>query len=121
VNRSTVLLAIALGLAGYGIYAALYVPAMLVGPSTPLLLVCFVLQVVSALVAAAGMAREQPWASTAIAVFAASVVATQFIEVLLGILPYVRAVFVSVVTIVLAIVVVAVLQRRPLPTLSPPP
>jgi hypothetical protein len=116
VNRSTALLVFALVLAGYGISTALYVPAMLVGPSTPLLLIGFVLQVVSALVAAAGIARDQQWASTAIAIFAASVVATQLIEVLLGILPYMRAVFVSAVTIVLAIVMVAYLQRRPLPS-----
>jgi len=43
-DRSTALLLIAVLLAGYGVYIAGHVPAMLVGPPVPLLLIGFVVQ-----------------------------------------------------------------------------
>ena len=50
-NRPTALRLIAIASAFYGIYRALYVPAMLVGPPAPLLLIGFVLQAVFGIVA----------------------------------------------------------------------
>ena len=47
-DRSTALLLIAVALAGYGVYVAGYVPAMLVGQPVPVLLLGFVLQAVCA-------------------------------------------------------------------------
>jgi hypothetical protein len=48
-NRSAASLLLAIVLAGYGIYRALFVPTMLVGPPVPLLLIGFLLQAVSVL------------------------------------------------------------------------
>ena len=68
-NRSTLVLLMAVALAGFGIYAASYVPALLVGPGgpgvpgVPALLIAFVLQAVCALAAAVGVWRGRPWAS----------------------------------------------------------
>jgi hypothetical protein len=50
-DRSTAVLLIAVALAGYGVYVAGYVPAMLVGQPVPVLLLGFVLQAVCALAA----------------------------------------------------------------------
>ena len=110
-TRSTGLSAIALVLAGYAIYTALYVPAMLVGPPMPLLVAAFIAQVVCALVAAAGLWSEAAWTAVVVGFLAASIVATQLIEVLLGILPYLRAVVVAVLAIVGALLLVSALQR----------
>jgi hypothetical protein len=60
-DRSTALLLIAVALAGYGVYIAAYVPAMLLGQPVPLLLIDFVVQAVCALVAAVGVWRGRPW------------------------------------------------------------
>jgi hypothetical protein len=104
--RQSVLQLVAVVLAAYGIWTALYIPAMLVGPTNPLLLICFVLQVVAALLAAVGLWGDQGWAATAVLVLGAAIAATQLIEVLLGILPYLRAVVVAVLAIVGALLLV---------------
>jgi hypothetical protein len=97
---------IALVLAGYGIWTALYVPALLVGPPTPLLLVCFVLQAIAALMAAVAVWQDRGWAAAPILVLGAAIAATQLIEVLLGIVPYLRAVLLAVLAIVAALLLV---------------
>jgi len=51
VNRSVTLLPIAITLGGHGVHRSLYVPAMLVGPPVPLLLVGVLLQAVFGIVA----------------------------------------------------------------------
>ena len=111
-TRSAALSLIAVGLAGYGVYTALYLPAMLVGPPMPLLVICFLAQVVCALAAAIGLWIGQRWAAAAVLLLAASIAATQLIEVLLGILPYLRAVLVAVLAIVAALLFVSYLGRR---------
>lgn len=110
-HRDTILSLVALALAAYGVYTALYIPAMLVGPPMPLLFVCFVAQVVCALAAAIGIWGRRSWAGTALLLLAAAITATQLIEVLLGILPYLRAVLVSVLAIVAALVLAAYVNR----------
>jgi hypothetical protein len=100
VSRSTVLPLIALGLAAYAVYTAVYLPSMLIGPPMPLLVVAFVLQVVCAVIASAGVWSRRSWAARAVGLLSASIVATQLIEVLLGILPYLRAVLVAVLAII---------------------
>jgi len=112
-ERHAVLLIIALGLAGYSVYTALFIPAMLIGEPVPLLLIGFLAQVVFGLVAAAGIARDQSWAIIAVLLFVAGVVFTQLVDgFILQIVPYLRAVFVSVIAIVGAFVLTAYLQRR---------
>jgi hypothetical protein len=101
-------LPIAFALAAYGIWRALYVPAMLVGQPELLLLLGFLAQAVLGLVAAFGVARNQPWAPVVLVLLGVSVAVTQLVEgFVLGILPWLRAVFVAV----LAIVVTVILAR----------
>ena len=56
-NRSTALLLIAIALVVFGIYRALFIPGMLIGPPVPLLLTGFLLQAVFGIVAGVGVWR----------------------------------------------------------------
>jgi hypothetical protein len=110
VNRSTALLLIAIALVGYGIYRALYLPGMLVDPQVPLLAVAFLLQAVFGIVAGVGVWRRARWAPLAIGLLCASIVATALIEVVIGIIAYLRALLDAVVAIVVAILLVRYLR-----------
>jgi hypothetical protein len=114
VDRSAALPLIALLLAGYGLYTALYLPGLLVGSPAPLLLMCFIAQVVFALAAAVGVWRDQRWAAAPVLLLGASIVATQLIEVLLGIVPMLRAVLIAVLALVAAFLVAAYVRGRSL-------
>lgn len=114
VDRSTARPLISLLLAGYGIYTALYIPAMLVGPPTPLLLICFIAQAVFAISAAVGVWSDQRWAAALLLLFGASIAATQLVEILLGIVPMLRAVAIAVVAIIGAFALAAYLRGRTL-------
>lgn len=112
-DRSTVLLLIAVALAGYGLYIAAYVPAMLLGQPVPLLLIGFVLQVVCAIVAAVGVWRRQPWAGVVVVLLGVSIAATWLVEgFVLGIVAYLHALLVAVLAIVVALVIAAYVNRR---------
>ncbi|MDX2168024.1 MAG: hypothetical protein SF182_13200 [Deltaproteobacteria bacterium] len=111
-ERGPLLWLIALGLALYGAWTALYVPAMLVGESSPLLLLGLLAQAVFALAAAAGIARGFAWAAGAVLLFAAAVVFTQLVEgFVLQIAPYLRSVGIAVATVVGALAVCALVGR----------
>jgi hypothetical protein len=113
-DRGPLLWLIALGLALYGVWTALYVPAMFIGESSPLLLLGLLAQAVFALVAAAGVARNLGWAAVAVVLFAASIVFTQLVEgFALQIVPYLRAVIIAVCAIAGALALIAVLRGRP--------
>ena len=112
VSRSAALPLIALVLAGYGIYTALYIPAMLVGPPTVLLLICFLAQAVCAIAAAVGVWSDQRWAAAAVLLLGFSIAATQLVEILLGIVPMLRAVLIAVLAIVAAFVLAAYLRGQ---------
>ena len=101
-NRSAALLLFALALIGYGVYTALYVPAMLVGPPVPLLLIGFIAQTVFAIVAGVGVWTGRAWAGTMLLLLGISIAATQLFELLLGIVPMVRAVVIAVLAVVIA-------------------
>ena len=112
-DRSTALLLIAVALAGYGVYIALYVPAMLLGQPMPLLLIGFVLQVVCALAAAVGVWRGQPWAAGAVVLLGVSIAATWLIEgFVLGIVAYLYALLVAVLAIVVTVVIAVYVNRQ---------
>jgi len=111
VTRFQTLSLLAVVLAGYGVYTALYLPAMLVGPPMPLLVICFIVQVVSALGAALGLWSGQRWCAAMVLLLGASIAATQLVEVLLGVLPYLRAVLVAVLAIVGALLLAAYIDR----------
>jgi hypothetical protein len=112
-DRSTALLLIAVALAAYGVYIAAYVPAMLIGRPVLLLLIGFVLQAVFALVAAFGVWRRRPWAATVVVLLGVSIAATRLIEAFVfGIVPWLHALLVAVLAIVVALIIAAYLNRR---------
>jgi hypothetical protein len=116
VNRSMLTVVIAVVLVAYGIWTALYVPAMLVPPTPVLLLVCFVLEAIAAI--AAGIAAWQgrrAWAAAAVVLLGAAIAATQLIEILLGIVPYLRAIAIAVAAVVAALVLATLLRSAPQP------
>jgi|SRR4029453_3229471 hypothetical protein len=110
-DRSVALPLIALVLAGYGIWTALYLPGLLIGPVSVLLLICFIAQAVFAIVAAVGVWGDQRWAWAPVILLGASIAATQLVEILLGIVPFLRAVLLAVLAIVAAILLSAYLRR----------
>ena len=104
-NRSTALIAIAIALAGYGIYRALYLPGLFAGPPAPLLLIGFLLQAVLGVAAGVGVWRGAPWAPLAIVLLGASVAATSLVEgFVLGIVAYLRALLEAAVAILVGLV-----------------
>lgn len=111
-NRSTTLLLIAVALAGYGVYAASHVPAMLVGTSVPVLLMCFVLQAVCAFAAALGVWRRGRWAAAVVVLLGVSVAGTWLIEAfVIGIVAYLYALVAAVFALIIALVIAAYLNR----------
>ncbi len=112
-DRSTALLLIAVALAGYGLYIAGYVPAMLIGPPMPLLLIGFVLQALCALVAAFGVWRRQSWAAGVVVLLGVCIAATWLIEgFVLGIVAWLHALLVAVFAILVALIIAAYLNRK---------
>ena len=112
-NRSTTLLVIAVALAGYGVYASSYVPALLVGPTVPALLIGFVLQAVCALAAALGVWRGQRWAAWAVVLLGVCIAGTWLFEgFILGIVAYLRALLVGVIALVVTLVIAAYVNRQ---------
>ena len=107
-DRSAASLLIAVALAGYGVYIASYVPAMLIGQPMPLLLILFVLQAVCAFAAAIGVWRSQAWAPGVVVLLGVSIAATWLIEAfVLGIVAYLHALLVAVLAVVIALILAA--------------
>ena len=112
-DRALALRLTALALAAYGVYIASHVAAMLVGPTSALLLIGFVLQAVCALVAAVGVWRGDRWAAGAVVLLGIVVAATWLVEAfVLGIVAYLRALLIALFAIVAAVVVAMYLNRR---------
>jgi hypothetical protein len=112
VNRSTLLPLIGVVLVGYGIYTALYVPGMLVGPPAPVLLLGFIAEAVFAIAAGVGVWTRQQWAGTVVLLLAASIAITALWEgFVLGIEPWLRALVVAVLAIVLGLVLAPYVSR----------
>ena len=112
-NRSTRSPVIALGLVGYGIYRGLYIPAMLSGPSVPLLLIGFLLQAAFGIVAGIGVAIGAPWSPLAIILLGASAAVTVLVEAfVLGIVAYLRALLEAVAAIIVAVLLAAYVKDR---------
>ena len=95
------MLLIAVALVGYGLYRALFIPAMLVGPQVPLLLLGFLLQVMFGIVAGVGVWRGARWAAVAVVLLGASIAATALIEgFILGIVANLSALLEALVALV---------------------
>ena len=108
VSRPAPLLLIAVALAGYGVYRALYLPAMLVAPPATLLFLGFLLQALFAMAGAAGVWWGARWAPLAIVLLGASIAGTALIEgFVLGIVAYLRALVEGLVGIVVTLVIAA--------------
>ena len=113
VNRSTALLSIAIVLAGYGIYRALYLPGLLSGPLAPLLVIGFLLQAVFGVAAGVGVWRRAPWAPLVIVLLGVSIAATALVEAfVLGIVAYLRALLEAVLAILVGLVLAAYVGGR---------
>ena len=103
---------VAVVLGGYGIYRALYLPAMLVGPTDPLLLVGFLLQAVLGILAGVAVWRGTRAAPLLVVLLGVAIAATALIEAfVLGIVPYLYALLVAVVAIVATLIVAAYVKR----------
>jgi hypothetical protein len=112
-NRPTTLLLIAVALAGYGVYAASFVPALLAGPPVPALLLGFVLQAVCAFAAAFGVWRGQQWAAWAAVLLGVTIAGTWLFEgFILGIVAYLYALLVAVIALIMTLAIAAYLNRR---------
>lgn len=111
-NRSTTLLLIAVALAGYGVYAASYVPALLAAPVIPALLIGFVLQAVCGFAAAFGVWRGKRWAAGVAVLLGVSIAGTWLFEAfILGIVAYLHALAVVAVALIATLVTAVYLNR----------
>ena len=112
VERHTGLLLIAIALAAYGSYHALYAIAMLPAPASPLLWVAFALQAVLAILAAVGVWRQQRWAATALLLLGAVIAATALVEgFILGIIGWLYGLLIAIAAIVIALLLGAYVNR----------
>ena len=112
-DRRTKLLLIAVALAGYGVYAASYVPAMLAGPSVPALLLAFILQAVCAFAAALGVWRSQRWAAWAVVLLGVSIAGTWLFEgFILGIVAYLYALLVAAIALIVTLLMAGYVNRQ---------
>ena len=113
-NRSGLRTIVTVALAGYGVYVATYLPAMLPGPATPGLVALFALQTFCALAAAVGVWRRRPWAADAVLALGVAIATTSVIEgVLLRIVPYLQVLMVVVGALTVAFVVAVYLNSVP--------
>jgi hypothetical protein len=112
-NRSSTLRLIAVVLVVYAVYAASFVPAMLIGASVPVLLIGFVLQAVCALAAALGVWRGRRWAAAAVVLLGASIAVTWLFEgFVLGIVAYLRALLVAAIALLTTLILAAYVNRQ---------
>ena len=111
-ERHTALLLIAIALAAYGVYHALYAVAMLAGPESPLMLLAFALQAVLAILAAVGVWRQRRWAAASLLLLGASIAATALVEAfVLGIIAWLYALLIAIAAIVIALLLSAYVNR----------
>jgi hypothetical protein len=109
-DRPTTRLLIAVALAVYGVYAASFLPALLVG-SLLALLIGFVLQAGCALAAALGVWRGGRWAAGAVVLLGICVAATWLFEgFILGIVAYLHASLVAVIALLITFIIAAYLK-----------
>jgi len=97
----------------YGLYVALYVPPLLVGNPSPLILVVTVAEAVTAIIAAVAVWMRAAWALGAVLLFAAAIVSTQLVEgPVLGLIANLRAIFIGVVAVLVALAIAAYVRTN---------
>jgi hypothetical protein len=79
-DRTVALRGIAIVLAGWGIWRALYIPGMLGHAPSTLLLLGFLLQAICGIAAGIGVWRARSWAPLLIVLLGLSIALTAFIE-----------------------------------------
>lgn len=105
-ERSAALKLIGVIVFAYGVYVALQLPPLFVGPTEPLLTTCLLVQAVASIVAGVGLWRHTGWAPAATIVVGAAIAATELIEsALLGIIALDRAVVVGAIAVLVAIAI----------------
>jgi hypothetical protein len=115
-SRSGIRTIVTVALAGYGLYVASYLPAMLPGPASPGLVALFALQTFCAIAAAIGVWRRRPWAADAVLALGVMIATTSVIEgFLLGIVPYLRVLAVVVGALAVTFVLAAYLNSSSVP------
>jgi len=113
-DHTAIPLLIALGLLAYGLYTAVYIPGMLIGPPAPILFVGFTAQAVCAALAGIGILTRQRWARFAVLLLGAAIAVTNlWAGFVLGIVPYLRALAIAVAAIIGAVWLATFLARRP--------
>jgi hypothetical protein len=113
-GRSAAISVIAVALAAYGIYMALYVPPLLVGPPVTLVLIGFLAQACAALAAAVGVWQGRSWAPAAVIVLGIAIAATQLVEgFVLGLIAYGRALIVALAALAITWIVALYVRRSP--------
>ncbi len=119
-GRSGIRTIVTVALAGYGVYIATYLLAMLPGPAAPGLVVLFALQAFSATAAAVGVWRRRPWAADAVLALGVAIATTSVIEgFLLRIIPYLQVLAVGVGALTVAFVIAVYLNSVPNPWVTP--
>ena len=114
-SRDLLTTVIVIGLAVYGVYIGSYIPPMLVGSPPVGILVGFVVQAISAIVAAVGVWQHRSWAAMVILILGAAIVVTAVIEgFVLGIVSFNHAVAVAVVGALLSIAIAVYVNPRAL-------
>jgi hypothetical protein len=112
VARTTLLRVIALGFLLYGVYNAFLLPAMLVAPTAPVLLVGTLAKTALAAIAAFGVWTGRSWASTVI-VLTGVVIAALWLTYgfVLGLVAYLYAIVIAGLALLVMIVTAAYVQR----------
>jgi hypothetical protein len=120
-RRSGIRTIVTVALAGYGVYVATYLPAMLPGPAAPGLVALFALQTFSAIAAAVGVWRRRGWAADAVVALGVAIATTSVIEgFLLRIVPYLQVLAVAVGALAVTFVVAVYLNSVPNPWVTSP-
>ena len=101
-NRDTSLVAIAIALAAWGVFRALYLPGLVSDLSTPLF-ACYLMQAVFGIVAGIQTWRGFPRAPVAIVALFASIALTGAIEIALGVVPWLYALIGAVAALVVGL------------------
>jgi hypothetical protein len=106
-------LLIALALAGFGIWRALYLPGMLAAPATPLLFVGFLLQAVFGIAAGSFVWRGAARAPLLILLLGASVALTELFGIALGIAAWLYALLAALIALAVAVALARYVAPRP--------
>jgi ABC-type Fe3+/spermidine/putrescine transport system ATPase subunit len=111
-NRSPVVLIVAVGLVIYGIYAASFIPPLLVGTPAPLLLAGFLVQACAAFLAAFGVWGGAKWAPGAVVLLGVVIAVTELAEAfVLGVIAYDHALIVGLLSILVTFTIAAFLRN----------